>query len=528
MTQINSSSQDFSPAFPDRKYTALNFTSAREGSTGGVVDGNVGQTFSDIFETKIDKNGKWSTPVPLAEPINTAANEGANVVNRKGNMMIFTRCMCEKNKKFMCGLYITVKKGQLWDEPKLIPFCTDSFTFKHPALSLDEQTLVFSSDMPGGFGSSDLWVSTFNKNTKEWGAPVNLGPEVNTAGYDAFPFITDDGTLYYSSDGHLGMGGLDIFKAEKKGDAKWGSVSNIEYPINSPSDDFGIIFEAKMNRGYFSSNREGGKGSDDIYFFYMPALEFSIEGEITNCKVHAEVIEGVTMRLVGTDGSLEETVTDKNGHYSFEKKGDKRLVNENTSYVISTIIPPGADIKTESAKLSFINSSVKAKETTIALTSSKHFVHDFCLEPIIKTDNHFGDVLYDFDSALLTQQAKDTLDILYNILIDNPTFVIELSSHTDFRGEDAYNQKLSEARAKSCVEYLVSKGVNKDRMVAKGYGEKKPLEITDSLTGKVVILDQKYIMKLSPEGQEEAHHKNRRTVFRVLRKDFHDNSTSQL
>ena len=220
VSQINSKQLDFCPSYIDKKYTSLYFTSTREGTMGGSVDGGVGQNFSDLFETKLDKNGKWSTPTPVAAPVNTEANDGASVINRKGNMMVFTRCKNEKNKKLHCGLYLTTKKGQVWDEPKLIPFCTDSATFKHPALSADEQVLIFSSDLPGGYGSNDLWMSVYDKKTKEWGAPVNLGPGINTPGYEGFPFFHDDGTLYFASDGQIGMGGLDIFRAKKVGDNK--------------------------------------------------------------------------------------------------------------------------------------------------------------------------------------------------------------------------------------------------------------------------------------------------------------------
>lgn len=507
VAQINSKQLDFSPSYADKKYTTLYFTSTREGVTGGKIDNGLGTNFSDIFEAKLDKNGKWSTPTPIGQPINDDANDGSVVLNNKGNLMIFTRCNSQKGKILPCGLYTATKKGQSWSDPVKIPFCTDSSSFGHPALSPDESVLIFSSDREGGFGDKDLWMSTYDKKSKEWSEPVNMGAGINTPGFEGYPFIHDDGTLYFSSNGNIGMGGLDIFKANKTGENKWGEVSNLQSPINSNGDDFGIIFEGKKERGYFASNREGGKGGDDIWQFSLPSLLFTIEGVVTDCN-YKETIEGVSLKLVGSDGSTAETKTDKNGYYKFADNGDKRYVNEKTSYVLSTSV--GNDIKTKEAPLGFINSSVKAKETTVGVTESKVFKHDFCLIPIEK-EIRFPDVLYDLGKADLRPESKDSLNFLYNTLIDNPTFVIELSAHTDSRSSDAFNQKLSDARAKSCVDYLISKGINPKRMIPKGYGEKR-----------LLIKDSEIAKLKTKEEQEAAHQKNRRTVFSVLRTDFVD------
>ena len=512
MVQINSKVQDFSPAYADKKYATLYFTSTREGSLGDP-DKMTGQTFSDIFETKVDKNGKWSTPTPLAKPLNGEFNDGSCVLSlKKANLVFFTRCLMEKNEQKNCQLMTATKKGNVWDDPTLVPFCVDSFIFGHPAMSQDEQTLIFGSDMPGGYGSMDLWVSTFDKKAKAWGKPVNLGPGINTPGYESFPFIADDGTLYYSSDGNLGMGGLDIFKAQKKSDDQWGNVTNLQYPLNSPSDDFGIIFEGKRNRGYLSSNREGGKGSDDIYSFYMPPILFTIEGVVTNCKAecNGEVIPGVPIKLVGSDGTTSETVTDAKGYYKFQENGEKRYVNENTSYVISTGYDPKTGTKTACGPLGFLNSSVKAKETTVGIEESKIFKHDFCLTPIERTIR-FPEVQYGLDSANIRPASKDSLDFLYRTLVDNPGITIELSAHTDSRGSDKHNEVLSQARAKSCVDYLVSKGITAERMTPKGYGEKR-----------LMYSDAEVNALKTKEEQEAMHQKNRRTVFTVLRTDYVD------
>lgn len=523
MTLLNSKDPDFAPSYADKKYNRLYFTSMRPGSTGGTVDPGIGELYSDIFETQMDKNGKWSTPTALPEPVNTKDNEGLTSVTKKGDMLFFTRCAVEKNKQTNNQLWVATKKGNSWGDPEKLPFCQDSLKYAAPSISADGMTLFFASNMPGGQGENDVWMSKYDKKNKKWGDPTNLGTEINTSGNDVFPFIHDDGTLYFSSNGHLGMGGLDIFRAEKKGEDQWGNVTNMKYPINSAGDDFGIVFEGKKERGYLSSNREGTHGADDIWSFVLPPLLFTIDGVVTDCGFSKETIEGVTIKLVGSDGSSVETKTDAAGYYKFAENGSARYVNPNTSYVVTVI---AGDAKTSIAKWGFLNSSEKAKETTVGVEEAKTFKHDFCLTPIEPKGIHFPDVLYDLNKSDLRPESRDSLDFLYQTLIDNPTIVIELSSHTDYRGSDKANQILSEARAKSCVDYLISKGIPADRMVAKGYGEKRPLEIKDATGNVLFTLTEAYINKTtkgkSKEEYEALMAKNRRTVFSVLRKDYVD------
>jgi peptidoglycan-associated lipoprotein len=501
VAMINSKELDFSPCFADKKYKTLYFTSTREGVTGGsTIDEGTGKVFSDIFETKVDKNGKWSTPTPLAEPVNTAGNEGSSIVTVKGTTIFYTRCDVEKNEVKKCQLYMAAKKGNNWGDPAKLPFSVDSFAFRHPAINKDENVLVFASDMPGGQGGYDLWVSTKGKGkNSEWSTPVNLGPSINTSGHEFFPFIHEDGTLYFSSDGHIGMGGLDIFKAEKKGDAQWANVTNMRAPINSAGDDFGIIFEGAKERGYLSSNREGGKGTDDIYSFVLPPLVFKLEGVVTDCQNKVPV-EAVTVSILGSDGYAQEVKTDKAGYYSVS-------LQPALSYVITTDAKTA--MKTTYAE-KYLNSSEKGKVTTVGEEESKTFKKDFCLTPATN-EIRFPAVLYDLGKATLREESKDSLDFLYKTLIDNPTIVIELSAHTDSRAADNFNLKLSDARAKSCVDYLISKGIPAARLVPKGYGETK-----------LLVKDAEINKLKSKEEQEAAHQKNRRTVFKVLRWDFVD------
>jgi peptidoglycan-associated lipoprotein len=509
VTLINTKDREFSPCFVDRKYNKIYFTSTRPGVKGNDFDATIGEFYSDIFETSVDKKGVWSTPVALIEPVNTKNNEGLTSITKKGDAMYFTRCVPVSNKVVYNQLWSSVRKGNAWGEPEKLPFCNDTNKFAAPAISDDGMTLFFSSDLPGGQGENDIWMAKFDKKEKKWGAPINLGTEINTAGNEVFPYIHDDKTLYFSSDGHLGMGGLDIFKAESVAEDSWGNVKNMNYPLNSPSDDFGIIFESNKERGYLTSNREGTKGLDDIWSFVLPPLLFSIEGVILDSKFK-EPIEGVTVKLQGSDGTTVELKTDANGVYKFaENPAGGRYVNPNTSYVVSTQV--GNDVITKNSKYGFVNSSERWTETTVGEKESKVFKgHNFSLTSIEKFIK-FPDVLYDLGKSTLRAEAQDSLLFLYQTLLDNPTFVIELSAHTDSRGSDVENMKLSEARAKACYDFLVAKGISAARVIPKGYGE-KALLITDK---------QINVMKTIQE-KEAAHQKNRRTVFSVLRKDYVD------
>jgi peptidoglycan-associated lipoprotein len=521
LTLVNSKDPDFCPTYADKKYNRLFFTSMRPGVTGGEFDGTIGEFYSDIFETQMDKNGRWSTPSSIGGPIDTKDNEGLTSMTKKGDMLVFTRCVAEKNKVSVNQLWFSMKKGNQWGEPEKFSFCNDTNKFASPAISAGGTVLVFSSDMPGGQGENDLWVSTLDKKTKKWSDPVNLGAEINTPGNDVFPYLHDDGTLYFSSDGHLGMGGLDIFRAEKKGKGEWNNVTNMKYPINSAGDDFGIIFEGAKERGYLSSNREGTKGGDDIWSFVLPPLVFTITGIVTDVK-SKEPIAGVTIKLLGSDGTAVEAKTDADGRYKFAENGTSRFVNPNTSYEITSSVTN--DVVSKNAPNGFVNSSLKSKVTTVGVEEAKTFKGlNFSLIPIEK-EIRFPDVLYDLGKWDLKQESKDSLDFLYQTLIDNPTFVIELSSHTDYRGPDNDNQVLSEKRAQSCVDYLVSKGIPAARMRAKGYGEKRPLEVRDKDGNVLYTLSEAYINKETKGQPKEVYEammqKNRRTVFSVLSKDY--------
>lgn len=521
MALINSKDFDFSPTYGDKKHTELIFTSKREGQTGSKIDPISGTMYSDLFTTKVDKNGKWSTPSTIQGDVNSSVgNEGASCVTKKADKIYFTRCEQAKKKWVTCKIYVAPKKGNAWGVPEVIDFglpaeVLDSFNFRHPTVSSDEQVMVFSSDMTGVMGGtkSDLWMSTYDKKSKKWNKPTNLGATINTNGREGFPYLSEKGDLYYSSDGLLGMGGLDIFMAPKQGNEwKWGTPANLQYPLNSSKDDFGIVFDGLKEKGYLTSDREGTKGADDIWSFYLPPLVFKLDGTVTDCKYGPSVtVEGAVVRMVGSDGSALEDTCGKDGKYHFD-------LDPEVSYVLTVFGDKGHSPKAE-AYLNLPDKD-KGKLTTVGEMVSKNWTLDFCLVPA-EMEIRFPAVLYDLGKATLRPESKDSLNFLYQTLIDNPTAVIEIGSHTDSRGSDQANQKLSEARAKACVDYLVQeKKIAPERLKYVGYGEKRPLKMADGN-----VLTEKYIMgKKTKQEQEALHQLNRRTAFRVLSWDYVDPS----
>ncbi len=481
---LNSKFDDFSPMYAKKNFKEVIFTSSREGSTGNGMDGWTGEAFSDIYYASIDKNGKWSTPVSFKEPLNSKYNDGATSMNRKYSIMFFTRCEYDKNKIKGCQIFTTRKKGNTWDEPVLLPFAADSFTVGHPMISDDEQTLLFASDMPGGMGGRDLWMATYDKKSKSWGNPVNLGPQVNTAGDELYPTLRNDSTLYFSSNGHVGMGGLDLFEA-KLVKGKWGSVANLKFPLNSESDDFGIIFEGKKEHGYFSSSRTGGRGGSDIYEFKVPPILFTITGVVYDFD-SKEPVEGAKVVMTDKDGMTYEVTTDKTGSYYFD---ETKMLEENTYNLVAS-----AD--------QYLND--KGTETTEGEAQGKDFKKDFFLKTTKKGPIKLPKIEYDLGKWDLRAESRDSLNGLIQTLKDNPNITIELMSHTDSRDAAKANIVLSQKRAQSVVDYLIQQKIDPARLSAKGYGETKLLNRC----------------KDGVKCSEEEHQVNRRTEFRITSTSF--------
>jgi peptidoglycan-associated lipoprotein len=507
---FNSKQRDFAPSYSDKKYESLIFSTNRDGTLGGQ-EINGGGNHYDLFETKLGKNGKWSTPVILPPSVSTPVNEGRGWISKKGDLILFTRCPEEKGKENKCGIFLCRKQGSTWGPAEPLPFVVDTITYRDPSLSADGKTLYFASNRSGGYGGSDIWYCTFDVKSNVWGQPKNAGSNINTEGSEGYPTISDDGKkLYFASDYHPGLGGLDIFMTEIGADGKLNKpVENLKYPINSSYDDFAIVFEGKKNRGFFTSNREGGRGDDDIYSFNLPPLIFSVRGNIfsegdpNTGKGKGEPVENVKAKVIGSDGSISEATTGKDGSYQFK-------IKERNTYTIST----ETDRNSKSAshnKEGFLANKDTRVISTVGVDKSQDFVADFAVKPIVPNPR-MPEVQYELGSAKLLPNSKDSLNYLYNIMTDNPSTRVELNSHTDTRGSAASNMTLSTARAQACVDYLVNeKGINPARLVAKGYGASQPL-ISDDVIKKAATQQEK----------EALHQKNRRTSFKILSFDFVD------
>ena len=500
---LNSPEYDFGPAWFDEEYNTILFGSSRQGAQGNEIDSRTGENFQDIFKATRDQKGKWSEPERLTYKVNTVHSEATPYVTKDGNMLFFTRCEHTEEVNKGCDIFMARKTDKSWSSAQVVPLknaeSTEVTTVGHPAFNEEETFIIFASDMPGGFGGRDLWIAPFDKASRTAGKAVNLGSEINTPGDEMFPFLRKDGVLFFASSGHLGMGGLDIFQADVVGDQKWGNVENMGAPINSTGHDFGIIWEGDAERGYFSSDRPGGQGMDDIYSFSLPPLLFAMEGVVYDKDTQMPVPEA-TVKVVGSDGSSFESSTDGSGAFTFEKKGEERYINPETNYSIEVSKPEYLVAKDQISTVGLNESTTFLKEYFITFTAP-----DKAIE--------FPEVRYAYNRAELQVNedvnSKDSLDFLYNTLVDNPTIIIELQAHTDTRGGDSYNLDLSQRRAQSCVDYLISKGVPRERMVAKGYGKRKPR-----------ISDQQIAAMASEEEREAAHQKNRRTEFSVLSFDY--------
>jgi len=500
MPLVNSISSDYSPAFGNGEYTEIYFTSSRTGGLTDKIDERTGESFSDVYFTKINKKGKWSAPVVMPDPINTEGNEGSVYLNKRGTVMYLTQCKVEKKKALGCGIYVAKRKGKSWGTPQLLQIKVDSnTTVGHPTLSEDETILIFSSDLSGGYGGKDLWISVKGKRNT-WTEPVNLGPMVNTPGDEMFPFLHTDGTIYFSSNGHVSMGGLDIYKTSKDENGAYTLPINLKSPVNSSADDFSMIIEKDGERGYLTSNRDGGKGGDDIYQFELPPLQLALKGIVTDSKTGG-IMTGVKVKLIGSNGIANEAETDNTGSYVFTLK-------PLTSYEVVVNVD------------GYLNRSLN--ETTFGIENNKVLIIDISLDPV-KKEVILPRIEYDFNKFELRPQSIVDLDLLAETLKDNLNVVIELKSHTDYIGSITQNNKLSQQRADACVAYLISQGIDAGQLVASGIGEDEPfvIEIKDGKLKEGDVLTEKYIRKFRfKKNKEKANQYNRRTSFKVLREDY--------
>lgn len=501
LKDLNSRKSDFSPAYGRDDFGVIYFTSSRDDAEGNKTHGATGQNFTDIFESRIDKKSKWSTPVPVVE-LNSEFEDGTPCFSSDYSEIYLTRCEAGKREKKGCIIMHSTRTGDKWNKPQDIKILPDSLIAAHPALSSDGLSLYFVSDMPGGSGQKDIYVSTRSGDNASWSTPRNLGPDINTSGNELFPFIREDGTLYFSSDGHIGMGGLDIFKAVPQPDGSW-IVTNMKAPINSSSDDFGICFEKGNEKGIFSSTRKG-RGDDELYSFELPPLRFSITGLVKDEKTGSP-IAGAIIQLIASDGSNLQAETGAGGDFKFTLK-------QNVDYIFLA------------SKRGYLNG--KEKETTKGQEKSRDFMVTILLTAIDKPIE-LPNIFYDFGKWDLRPESMVSLDKLVETLNDNPNVTIELMSHTDSRDTEEYNLNLSQKRAQSVVQYLIEKGIEPERLSPKGYGESTPKVVDDAIAAQNpflkpgTALTEQYINSLENDEQKEiAHQINRRTEFRVLRTDY--------
>jgi len=501
LKDINSNDSDFSPAFARDDYGLVWFTSSRDDAQGKNEHGATGQNFTDIFETRLDKKSKWSTPVPI-DFLNSEFEDGTPSFSADYTEVYFTRCEAGKREDKGCIIMFSRREGTQWSEPEKLELLADSLVAAHPSVSADGMTLYFVSDIPGGLGGKDIYRSTRSSHGGGWSRPENLGTDINTRGNEVFPFIRDDGTLYFASDGHIGMGGLDIFRAVAQTGDRW-LVENMKPPISSFADDFGITFESGAEKGIFSSARKG-KGDDDLFLFEMPPLLFTVTGLVKDEKT-GQPVQGATVQLIASDGANMQSETGSVGDFKFSLR-------------------PEVDYIFLASKKGYLNG--KEKETTRGQDKSREFMSTIVITPIDRPIE-LPNIFYDFGKWDLRPESMVSLDKLIETLNDNPNVTIELMSHTDSRDTEEYNIDLSQKRAQAVVDYLIGKGIARDRLTAKGYGESSPKMVDASIIQDSpflrsgVTLTEQYINTLASDEQKEiAHQINRRTEFRVLKTDY--------
>lgn len=516
--KINSRESDFAPAFTSNNYNEIVFGSTRDGATGKATDDWTGQNFSDLFVAKLDRKGEWSAPVLLdkSETVNTKANEGTPTFSSDFKTLYFTRCHNTAKQESGCQVYKSRRTGRNWGEPEMVEIkgIDTMSTIGQPTVSESELIIYFASERRGGFGGKDIWVAYRESTREAFKRPKNIGEIVNTPGDEMFPFLRNDTTLYFASDGHGGMGGLDIFVSVIDTAGNWGKPENLKYPMNSTFDDFGIVFHPEEEYGYLSSNRKGTRGKEDIWYFIEPPLLFTISGIVTDDRT-LFAVENASVKLVGSTGLSVSTITNQDGYFTF---GNSQ-VGVNTTYEILV------------AKPNYLNN--KGTITTVGVEFSKDFEKNIVLQPIPAEPVVLPDILYDLAKWDLKPQYQDSLQGLIQTLRDNPNLVIELASHTDSRDSYERNDILSQRRAQSAVDYLIIRGIEPARLVAKGYGERNPRKLKRDYDrngmhfDKETVFDEDFINSLATEKEKEAAHQlNRRTEFRVLRKDFVPSATN--
>ena len=500
MDVFNSRRAEYSPMLSGDQFDQLYFTSTRNDATGDELSGITGTKNGDIFVSQKDDKGKWSKPEVVNGGLNTEADDGASCLSPDQREMYLTQCVTDPSYPRYAQIVKSNRADAAWGKASSVELTKDTLScFAHPAVSPDGQWLYFVSDMPGGKGGLDIWRVRIT--SAGYGGVENLGEPINTPGNEMFPTFRPNGDLYFSSDGHPGMGGLDIFIAHPGKTGRY-VLEHPGYPLNSQGDDFGMTFEGVKNRGFFSSNRNDGRGWDHIYSFVNPEIVQSVKGWVYEQEGYE--LPAAQVYMIGSDGTNLKLGVKSDG--SFEKE-----------------LTPGVEYMFLATCKGFLNHKEELK--VVPMTDSHEYVLQFPLASItapVLIDNIF----YDFNKATLRPESQTALDELVKLLNENPNVTIELSSHCDYKGSSAYNKLLAQRRAESVVNYLVDKGIARDRLSPVGYGKEKPKTIRKKLTEKLTwlkegdVLTEEFIKKLDPEKQEICNQLNRRTEFIVLRTTY--------
>ncbi len=496
---FNSRRADFAPMYLDKSYDQIFFTSTNEKVTGDKKSEITGMKKGDIYFSKKNERGQWQQPEPVEGELNSDADEGIVSFTPDGQTMYLTKARRSETSSTSVEIYTSRRSDATWSAPQKYEITADTLSaVGHPAVSADGRYLYFCSDMPGGYGGLDIWRVNLNDRV---GSLENMGPQINTPGNESFPYSRTDSLLYFASDGHPGFGGLDIFKAKLNTTGEYWSVENMGQPVNSAGDDFGITF-GPGETGYFSSNRGDARGYDHIFSFELPDIHITISGWVLDKD--EEPVPNAIIRIVGDDGSNQKEVARDDGSFRFN-------LDRGVKYVMKAGAPGYLNVKQE-----FESDSAE---------EDADYGIDFILAAINKPQV-VENIFYDFDKATLRPESKSALDEMVVMLNENPNVTIEMGSHTDRKGSDEYNIRLSDRRAQSVVDYLIGAGIDAGRLSPKGYGESMPKTVTKRIAREYpqfpegTVLTEEFIETLSPEDQEAADQINRRTEFQVLSIDY--------
>ena len=498
---FNSRRSEYSPMLAGDDNDQLYFSSTRNQAKGDELSGITGTKCADIFFSQKDDKGKWSKPEPIESELNTEYDEGACAFTPEGKTMYLTVCKSDPDYPRYAKIATAQRSDASWGKATELEITKDTLsTFAHPAISPDGMWLYFVSDMPGGLGDYDIWrieITAHGLTSLE-----NLGAPINTPGNEMFPTFRPNGDLYFSSDGHPGFGGLDIFIAKPTEDGSY-EIEHPGAPLNSQGDDFGMTFEGVHNRGYFSSNRGDARGWDHIYSFEKQEVVQTVKGWVYE-KDGYELPEALVY-MVGNDGTNKKLNVKGDGSFT-------ELINPNVDYVFLGTCK-GYLNHTEELRVEPV---LESEEYTLQFPLAS------LTAPVL-----IRNIFYDFDKATLRPESTTALDSLVEMLNENPNITIELSAHTDYRGSAEYNERLSQRRAESVVNYLIEKGIAQDRLKPVGYGKMKPKTVKRKLTETYPwlkegdVLTEEFITALKDEEKQEiCNQLNRRTEFVVLRTTY--------